>query len=305
MGRRRKQNTSSSLDLFLDTICNAFGGIMFLSILISLLLQMRSDESGSETTPMLTAEEFHDLQTEIERLSGENDRMVQSIQLLHDSLNSTSPENHDQTRLKLQIDKERKEISDNMKARDTLTKQLGALTASNLTMEKQLREAGEEMTRLEAKLERSSLDLEKAVATRTRSTELPKTKSTSKANVLLGLRYGKLYLISNLRSGKFSADRWNKDHVLDTSFLGVTRIRMRQDAGLPVEHESFAANASVLLRNVSAEDYFMSIAVWPDSYEQFETVKQYMIARGFEYDLLPLGDVDAVSIASGGAATVQ
>ncbi len=162
MGRRRKQNTSSSLDLFLDTICNAFGGIMFLSILISLLLQMRSDESGSETTPMLTAEEFHDLQTEIERLSGENDRMVQSIQLLHDSLNSTSPENHDQTRLKLQIDKERKEISDNMKARDTLTKQLGALTASNLTMEKQLREAGEEMTRLEAKLERSSLDLERS-----------------------------------------------------------------------------------------------------------------------------------------------
>ncbi len=54
---------------------------------------------------------------------------------------------------------------------------------------------------------------------------------------------------------------------------------MRQDAGLPVEHESFAANASVLLRNVSAEDYFMSIAVWPDSYEQFETVKQFMIAR--------------------------
>jgi len=45
MSRRRQRVQTSSLDLFLDTICNAFGGIMFISILISILIQMRGDSS--------------------------------------------------------------------------------------------------------------------------------------------------------------------------------------------------------------------------------------------------------------------
>ena len=305
MGRRRKRNTLSSLDLFLDTICNAFGGIMFLSILISLLLQIQSDESGSDATTLLTVEEFQTLQTEIERLSQENDRIVQSIQLFHVSLNSTSLGNHETARLKLKIESEQKETNDKLKTRDAMAKQLGALTESNLAMEKRMREADEEITRLEATLERSGRNFDQAVATRTRLTELPKTKSTSKANILLGLRYGKLYLISDLQNGKLSADRWNKDHVFPTQLLGVTTIRMRQDAGWPVEHESFVGNSEQFLRSVSTDQYFMSIAVWPDSYEQFAIVKQLLITKGFEYDLLPLGNVDIVSITSGGEATVQ
>ncbi len=38
LGRKTEQ---SSFDLFLDTICNAFGGIMFIAILVSILLQMK------------------------------------------------------------------------------------------------------------------------------------------------------------------------------------------------------------------------------------------------------------------------
>lgn len=305
MGRRRKRTNSSSLDLFLDTICNAFGGIMFLSILISLLLQMRSDEKESHTNPLLTAEEFDNLQSEIKRLGEENTRITQSIQLLQDALIPASPANHEAERLKLQIDSAQEDLDTIAKSRTELVERLGALTGSNLAMEKQVREAGEDLTRLETALEKSNRDWQKAIATRTRLTELPKTKSTSKANVLLGLRYGKMYLISNLQGGNFSADKWNKDHVLSTQFLGVTSIRLRQDAGWRVDSTSFQTIAEQLFRSVSSDQYFMSIAVWPDSYEQFEAVKQTLIAKGFEYDLLPLGDVDAVTVGSGGEATVQ
>ncbi|MGH7138338.1 MAG: hypothetical protein ACREHD_21520, partial [Pirellulales bacterium] len=46
MARRRQYNgtarrgTASSLDLLLDTICNTFGGVVFIAILVTLLLQM-------------------------------------------------------------------------------------------------------------------------------------------------------------------------------------------------------------------------------------------------------------------------
>lgn len=48
MGKRRSGANADSLDLFLDTICNAFGGLLFLAILLTLLVQMQSnDDSGS------------------------------------------------------------------------------------------------------------------------------------------------------------------------------------------------------------------------------------------------------------------
>jgi len=72
MARRRSKPQSSSLDLFLDTICNAFGGIMFLSILISVLLQFRGNDSAvqldqptiSEAESQLTEDRLAKLQSE-------------------------------------------------------------------------------------------------------------------------------------------------------------------------------------------------------------------------------------------------
>ncbi len=46
---RRKRETPSSLELFLDTICNTFGGIVFLAILLSIIVQNRTRHSVTPT----------------------------------------------------------------------------------------------------------------------------------------------------------------------------------------------------------------------------------------------------------------
>ncbi|MEO8166385.1 MAG: hypothetical protein ABI619_13420, partial [Betaproteobacteria bacterium] len=41
--RRRTNTDDSSLELLLDTICNTFGGILFISMLVVILLNMTSE----------------------------------------------------------------------------------------------------------------------------------------------------------------------------------------------------------------------------------------------------------------------
>ena len=80
MGTRRRRSTVSSLDLFLDTICNAFGGIMFISILISILIQMRGDQSESTSTKDGIGErEARELQRTIEELQQKVTGLQQTV----------------------------------------------------------------------------------------------------------------------------------------------------------------------------------------------------------------------------------
>ena len=61
MARRRRTETDSSLELLLDTMTNAFGGVLFLAILISIQLKDRAEVSAEQP----------DLKSEITRLESE------------------------------------------------------------------------------------------------------------------------------------------------------------------------------------------------------------------------------------------
>ncbi|HUP77658.1 MAG TPA: hypothetical protein VM260_03785, partial [Pirellula sp.] len=87
MTQRRSKLQSSSLDLFLDTICNAFGGIMFLSILISVLLQFRGNNSAVEVDqPTISEAESQQIEDRLAKLQSERIELVATIAALEKSL---------------------------------------------------------------------------------------------------------------------------------------------------------------------------------------------------------------------------
>jgi len=61
MGRRRGA-PASSLDLLLDTICNTFGGVVFLAILTIILLQMSGHDAESTSPEVPRQAELADLE---------------------------------------------------------------------------------------------------------------------------------------------------------------------------------------------------------------------------------------------------
>ena len=80
MARRRSTQSTSSLDLFLDTICNAFGGIMFISILISILVQMRGEqEHDPSPAKTISHAEARLMEDEYEQLQRARETLRQEI----------------------------------------------------------------------------------------------------------------------------------------------------------------------------------------------------------------------------------
>ena len=84
MSRRRRQRTetNSSLDLLLDTICNTFGGIIFLAILVAVLLQF-SGAAPFETPATTSDESVRALETEIAALERSIARRLPAATVLY------------------------------------------------------------------------------------------------------------------------------------------------------------------------------------------------------------------------------
>ncbi len=77
---KAKERSPSSLELFLDTICNTFGGIVFLAILLSVIVQNRTkDPVQTQNDRSFTPDEARILALRSEQLS---DRLNQLNQLL-------------------------------------------------------------------------------------------------------------------------------------------------------------------------------------------------------------------------------
>ena len=79
MSARARQD-DSSLELLLDTICNTFGGILFLAMLVSLLLaqtqrQRAAAQEAAPQRPALSPADAVRLQRRADRLSEESARV--------------------------------------------------------------------------------------------------------------------------------------------------------------------------------------------------------------------------------------
>ena len=80
--RRRRNYSPSSLELLLDTMTNAFGGVLFLAILISVQLKQRSFSSNPEVGT--------ERQVEMIQLAGRKEVLTTKLQWLEDQASRPS-----------------------------------------------------------------------------------------------------------------------------------------------------------------------------------------------------------------------
>lgn len=90
MARRRRKPQGDSLDLLLDTMCNAFGGIVLIAILVAMLIQKPGEKGGSEggrdedylreTREKYT--EWKEIEVEVARAESEQEKMGDLVDLI-------------------------------------------------------------------------------------------------------------------------------------------------------------------------------------------------------------------------------
>ncbi len=302
MARRRSKPQSSSLDLFLDTICNAFGGIMFLSILISVLLQFRGNHSAGEVDqPTISESESQLIEEQIAKLQSERTQLAATITALEKSM--VGEDQTEVLELQTQLAQGEKKREQTVGQQIAMSKHLSDVEAEVREQQHGLQELDENLTVAKASLVDKTNAVDAALNSIEQKTELPKVRATSKGNLLFLMRYGKLYLVTDVTNpigtGYYSA------HVSEKTSLGVTRIKPRPNAGWDMSRPVDVSEFERLVASSPTSSTFFSCAVWPDSFEQFAVVKEALLRLGYDYQLLPVDEVDDLPIGRGGAALVQ
>lgn len=274
MGRRSNDETSS-FDMLLDTICNTFGGVVFIALMLAIFSQSEEvDDQSRRTTEQARLRRAE--------LDGRQATVVASLSILQDAVPADSPAVVD--------------IS-----------QAPSLAATNAF----LREVARKLAQKQVDLEKSSKTLDEVVADILAETKiierraqdvtaetarlvmppvtprrLPRVQSiTGYAQVFMIFQNGFLYVVNDVSLPLNRGGRTYDAHVVHVEQeSGLTVLTPRVGKGQQVSPgcERTGALAS-LLRNANPQIECCYIYVDKRSFGAFNYVKQILVDAGFRY----------------------
>jgi len=284
----RRKTPSDSLYLLLDTLCNAFGGIILLAVLVVLLTSKEKSQSTS------SADSQEMLQR---RLALAETNLQQAIQLAV-SLKSKAVDDRWKQQLTLvatrkdllaAIQQARETVDRNSKDLDSasaadpaerlkfLNVELATAQAHELEVKNSLAAAEENIKRLKQRL----TDMEAQVAAKLDELQkllrLPKEHETGKRVVWLIARYGRIYPCRNADLSR------NETDISWTTGLDDEIAEPIPGRGIdPVHYPSQMSNYFGLQAD---EDVYFAFNVFEDSFPAFIQAKELAVKNGLSYGL--------------------
>ena len=284
----RRKTPPDSLYLLLDTLCNAFGGIILLAVLVVLLTSKEKSQSStsSDSQEMLQR-----------RLAIAQTNLQQSLQLAA-SLHAKANDEHWKQQVTLlsarkelqeKIQQTRDAVAQNSKELDAasaadpserlkfLNAELATAQARKLEMKNSLAAAEENIKRLKQRL----ADMESQVTAKfnelQRPLRLPREHETGKRVIWIIARYGHIYPCRNADLSRNETDiNWTVQ--LDSEIAEPVRGRGVDPILNPGELSNFFGHQS-------NEEIYLAFNVYEDSFPAFIQAKQIAIRKGFAYGL--------------------
>lgn len=305
MSRRTSQ--TDSLDLLLDTICNTFGGVLFIAILVVILLQLSGEPQSAPAQAPVSPDLYRQLQNRHSAAASELAELRKTAASRDTIISEFAPE---EIRNLVQ---ERREAT---AQRDELQAKLDDLTAGNLAAAEDIartRTSNRELQKslAEAREHRKTLErqIEELRNSRVRHMALPVARSNfGKGEVAVVVRYGRVYVWH--RYGRFGLRLGlNTDDfvVIDEDEVsGAIITQPKPTAGIPLDDtEVTQRNVRARLGSFSPDDTIIAVVVRPDSFGQFQYLRDTLIEMGFEYRLMPAAEGEAIVDRGGSGGKVQ
>ena len=286
----RRKTPPDSLYLLLDTLCNAFGGIILLAVLVVLLTSKEKTQSSKAA----------DSQELLQRRLSIAQTNLQKSQLLAASLQAKAKDERFKQQVALlstrkdlqdEIQQTRDTVSQISKDIDTasavdpaerlefLNAQLAAAKTHKLEATNSLTAAEENTRRVKQRL----ADLEKQVTAKLdelqRPLRLPKEHETGKRVIYIIVRYGHIYLCRN-----YDLSRNETDIDWTTTLTGETAKPKR---GLGIDPTGSTAGLINFFKNMSDDSVYIAFCVYEDSFPAFIRAKQVASDCGLAYGWEP------------------
>ena len=294
---RRRRNTveaSDSLDLLLDTICNTFGGVLFMAMLICLLSggPAKPKRPEAEAAARERLRQLEALERRERSEAGADERLARARRDLAAAEANVArwaetlelpPERA--TALVVQLSNESNRVREALAAGEvvaSLSGEAAELREKLAAAEEQLRQSRQKLTAVERAAE--------AARERAKTTlRVPTARETDKRQAVVFVSGGRMY------AGIYPDDSYRRGVPL---FRGTANNGGRDSLGpgdlpdklgSPVVADAAAARAALAEQRVTGLDPqrdFVMFAVWPDSHEAFRLLRDAAGEKGLGYGLL-------------------
>jgi chromosome segregation ATPase len=325
--KRRRNLPQSSLELFLDTICNTFGGILLIAILVA--VQIRQTEGNLDNIDLTSPEEVIALQKQLDQLTADiklatalrettkhtalaqkninNNYTHKNYEQLVNEKNNSTIKKNELTSLLNKQKNENQQLTNQITIIVTniqnagnevidLDQQIQKQQAENLAKKKSNENSQQEINTLKQQISQKESNKNQQTISNTRNEilYLPKLReSKTTQSVHLILRFNRVYDASirtdfdSPSNEQLGVPKTNRGIIIDTSERAKNEIQK-------------------LLQKYSTKNFYATIIVYGDSADQFYIVRNILIELGFEYDLKPSGE-DSIwkFTGKGGARDVQ
>jgi hypothetical protein len=282
----RRKKPSDSLYMLLDTMCNAFGGIILLAVMVVLLTNKEKAQSVSSTDSQeMLQRRLAIAQTNLDealrfkatlQAKADGGRWKQQIAMLSSRKD-----------LENEIQQAREVIAQNGKEIETanaadpverlkfLNSQLAAAQAKKLEVQNSLDAVEDNNKHLQQRL----ADMEKQVSAKLdelqRPLRLPREHETDKGIVYVIVRYGHIFPCRNSDLSR------NETDINWTSIL-------ESDIAEPIPGKGLDPNAAGgYFNSLANESVYVVFCVFEDSFPAFIQAKQSAVANGISYGWQP------------------
>lgn len=275
MRRRPRTVDLSSLEMLLDTMCNTFGCIIFIAILLAVLVRQVGDAAVRATQAAAPSPESSRRQAlQVEELRAALEALEEtaaSLETLHQIDTVRLPD------LSEPVREAQTRAGHAQAAAEETRRQLGEARA-------RVQALRDEARRLEAatrQLREQAAQTAPAAVREFRVPQLHPAHPESVCNCVL--RGGRFYAVRVPGQG-FAEDDVEVSRTVDGSYA----VSLRPGAGQPIGATPEAAAGR--LREALALDplgTLIEFIVYPDSFGEFIRVKQWFVERGFSYNWRP------------------
>jgi len=280
MRARKPLEQEGSLDLLLDTVCNAFGGIVFITLLVCILPSTLTENASSST--QASAAEIFELQRARETLSLKEKVLPVLEQAAQ---NFANPEQ----------EKELSELAE-LKEREREAIEVSELLSSReADIDRRIKGARLQVERLKAirqRLRTGLNQIEEGKQSRrdVRFTRLPRLRKVNRNNFFIVLSGGRAYPVR--RPGDRTLQYQFNEVDFEVKNLGETKsFTPLPGKGSAIGEWLRAPDEALhLLGQVPRELYLIHLIVFPDSLQHFSPVRNFFTSRCYDYNWSPLAD---------------
>lgn len=284
-------NQSDSTGLLLDTVCNVFGGIVLIALLIALLARETESQLKTDIRPDARMElldrRLGRITAENKRVRFANEAMEKEAASLADPrigelLDSIEKSRQELDRARLAVAARQRELDTSGLDADDLLKRI---EQDKSEADAELAEELSQSLRNESRLNQLKQQEQTLIAQRKAAKEkqtvrlrLPRERLTGQDQVWVLVRHGKLYP-TYLRQGH--REIRNEITIQWTQLLEAHKPEPIAARGIAVLKD--AGEWRRYLRALDARREFIAFVVWPDSYKAFNTAKTFVVSRGMSY----------------------